>query len=166
MYLRRQIAVRVCNDIVDSLAEGTVFTYSLSDVLPKYVLKLASGKVIQDYIDLDAGESFSLPLPANYDTDEKLCVTIRSNERIKVVVVDPDLGTSTHLVMASSGTTDGDHEGILMWQGRVTSITVSVPATFDTAQIEFFMWEIPDLTIPASWRTGSQAIGYVENDDA
>lgn len=163
-YFRRQIAARSVDGLKDYLSEGKVFSYRLSDVDPKYVLKLANGKHIQNYISLDATESYALPLPPNYDTTQKLHCTIKATERCKVVVVDPDLGTSTFILMASSGSTDGDHEGLLMWQGRVTSITVSVPAAFDTALINYSIWEIPDTEDPDNWRIGVQATGVVESD--
>jgi hypothetical protein len=161
-YLRRQISARVVDGTKESLADGTVFSYRLSDVLPKYVLKLANGKYQNAYFALDASDSYVMPLPPEYDTTQKLSVTIKATAVCKVVIVDPDLGTSTFLLKGSSGDTDGDHSGVLMWQGRVTSITISVAAAGETTEIDVFMFEIPDTEVAASWRTGSQAIGYVE----
>jgi hypothetical protein len=48
-----------------------------------------------------------------------------------------------------------------MWQGDVTSITLSVPAGFDSALIDYFLFKIPDLSLAASWRIGNRALGSV-----
>lgn len=161
IYVRRQNAARSAEGLVDSLAEGYVFPYRLTDVLPKYVLKLDSGKYTSDYIRLDATDSRVIPLPAAYSSAEKLHCVIRSTAICRVAIVDPLLGSSTFLIKATSGSTKGDHPGILQWQGRVTSITINVPTAFDSALIDYFLFEIPDLTDADSWRTGTQAIGYV-----
>lgn len=165
MYLRRQDAARCAEGIVDNLAEGYVFPYSLTDVLPKYVLKLESGKFSQDNLRLVASASRTIPLPAGYSSAEKLHCVIRSTAICKVVIVDPVLGSSTHLIKSTSGTTKGDHFGMLQWQGRITSITLSVPATFDTALVDYFLFEIPDLDAPESWRIGTQATGFVDGNE-
>lgn len=163
IYLRRQNSVRVCEGNVASLSEGYVFPFRLTDVLPKYVLKLANGKYTQNSARLAATESLTVALPAGYDTTEKLACVVRSTETIKAVIVDPDLGTSTHLIKSTSGTTEGNHFGVLQWQGRITSITLSVPTAFDTALVDWFLWEIPDLTDPDSWQIGTQATGVVSS---
>lgn len=160
-YIRRQNSVRVCEGLVQNLSEGYVFPFRLTDVLPKYVLKLEDGKYTQNYVRLAATESVTVALPANYDTDQRLACVIRSTAIVKAVIVDPVLGTSTHLIKSTSGSTKGNHFGVLQWQGRITSITLSVPTAFDTALVDWFLWEIPDLEDPDSWQIGTQATGFV-----
>ncbi len=160
-FLRRQVAVRTVQGIVSALPSGTVFPYRLTDVLPKYVLKLDAGTYSSDTITLNASDSFAIPVPAAYDSANRIACFMRCTARCKVVIVDPELGTSTFLVKSTSGTTDGDHKGILMWQGRVTSITVSIPAAFADCIIDYWLWDIPDLALAASWQNGIQALGVV-----
>jgi hypothetical protein len=166
MFLQRQISASCVLGEFDSLADATKFPYKLVDVLPKYILNLEPGKFTSDYIDLDATDTFSVPLPTNYTTGERLSCVFRSNNICKLVIVSPDHGTSTFLLKSTSSAAQGDHKGIIMWQGSVTSITVSVPATFDPALIEYFIWEIPDLSLASSWKLGDMAIGYVTNEDS
>ncbi len=163
VYLRRQVAVRAAKGIISSLPEGVVFPYRLTDVLPKYVLKLDNGAYSSDSIVLNSTDSFSVPLPANYSGSNQLACFIRATGRAKVVIIDPSaLGTSTFLLKATSSAAQGDHKGIMMWQGQVTSITVSVPAAFtDDSVIDYFLWCIPDLTLADSWQTGIQALEVV-----
>lgn len=163
MFLLRQIAATLCEGEVDSIADGPRQPYKYVDSLPKYVMQIGDGKVGSDYIRLDATDSYVIPLPENYDTTQKLSVIVRSNAICKLVIVDPDLGTSTLLLKGCNGETDGDHFGMIMWQGRVSSITVSVPTAFDPALIEYFIYEVPDLNVAASYRIGERAIGYVED---
>jgi len=161
VHLRRQIAIRTAKGILDGLPDATVFPYRLTDVLPKFVLNLSNGSYSANTIEMNATDSYVVPLPVNYDSANRISCFFRTTSPIKVVIVDPELGTSTHLIKATNGTTKGDHYGILMWQGRVTSITVSVPATFADAEIDYFLFNIPDLTLDASWQIGNQALGVV-----
>lgn len=161
MYLQRQISASCVEGEKESLADGTRFPYKLTDVLPKYILKLGEGKITSDYIRLDAADSYAIPLPEGYTNTEKLSCIIRSNAICKVVIVSPDHGTSTFLIKGTSGTTDGDHNGMIMWQGTVTSITLSVPTAFDPALIDYFLFEVPDLTSADSYQLGETALGYV-----
>jgi hypothetical protein len=161
MHLRRQVAIRTAKGIIDTLPEGHVFPYRLTDVLPKYVLNISNGGYSTNSIELNASDSYTIPLPANYDSANRLACFFRADSICKVVIVDPELGTSTFLLKATQGSTKGDHKGILMWQGRVTSITVSVPATYDDTIIDYFLWNIPDLTLDASWQIGNQALGVI-----
>lgn len=161
MFLQRQISVSLVEGEKESLADGYKFPYKLVDVLPKYVLRLGEGKVTSGYLSLAATESSSLQLPASYDVERPLSCIIRSTLRCKVVVVSPTHGSSTFLIKSTNDADDGYHYGFIMWQGDVTSITVSVPAGFNTALVDYFFWEVPDLDEPTSWQMGARAIGYV-----
>lgn len=161
MFLQRQISAACVEGQKESLADGIKFPYKFSDVLPKYVLQIGEGEFTSDYIRLDATDSYSVPLPVSYSNTGILSCIIRSTARCRVVIVSPDHGTSTFLLKACSGTTDGDHSGALMWQGTVTSITVNVPTAFDSALVDYFLFKVPDLTLAASWRLGNRALGVI-----
>lgn len=161
IHLRRQVAIRTAQGIVDSLPDARVFPYRLTDVDPKYVLNIGNGLYTSNSIELNASDSYTVPVPSAYSSADKLACIFRADSICKVVIVDPALGTSTFLLKGTQGTTKGDHKGLLMWQGRVTSITVSVPATYDDTIIDYFLWSIPDLTDEASWQMGNQIIGVL-----
>lgn len=162
IHLRRQVAIRTVQGIVDTLPDGTVFPYRLTDVQPNHVLNIGNGLYTSNSIELNASDSYSIPVPSGYSSANKLACILRADSICKVVIVDPSLGTSTFLLKGTQGTTKGDHKGLLMWQGRVTSITVSVPATYDDTIIDYFLWSIPDLTDEASWMYGNQITGVVQ----
>lgn len=162
IHLRRQFSGLLADGEQFQLPDATSFPYRISDVLPKIVLDLEEGKFTQNEILLSASQSYSVPLPANYDTSKRLAVTIRS-ENICKVVLNNGTTTSTFLLKSTNGTTLGDHPGLLVFQDLVSTLTISVPATFDDAFIDYFIWEIPDLADPDSYRTGNLAFGYVVN---
>lgn len=161
MFLQRQISASLVEGEKISLADGVYFPYKLTDVLPKYILRLGEGQVSSGYLELAATESSVLQLPANYVNTDRLSVIIRTNQIVKCVVVSPDHGSSTFLTKSTDSTDEGEHLGPIMWQGTVTSITLSIPATFSSALIEYFMFVIPDLSEPTSYRLGQTALGYI-----
>ncbi len=160
-YLRRQVAMRTAKGIIEFLPQGTVFPYRLTDVEPKFVLKLASGMYTSNVIQLNASDSYSIPLPSSYSNADQLACFFRADGVTKVVVVDPVLGTSTFLLKGTTGTTKGDHKGILMFQARVTSITVSLAVGADDTNIDYFLWGMPDLTLADSWQQGNYSLGVI-----
>lgn len=161
MFLQRQIAATTVEGEKTYLADGTKVPYKLTDVLPKYALKLGEGKYASSYIGLDDGDSYVAQLPEGYASTEMLSCIIRSQSIVKVVIVSPDHGTSTFLLKGTNGTTNGDHPGLLMWQGTVTSITISSPTGAGAALVDYFFFEIPDLTSADSWRLGNRALGVI-----
>lgn len=156
MYIQRQICAFLATGDVPSMAEATVFPWRQRDVRPNLVLKLAAGKQTGDSIRLNAGQSFSVPMPDDYDTARPLFCVISASSVAKVVTVSPAHATSTALIKCATG-----YPGVLEWVGRVTSITVSNPHATDETLIEYFLHELPDLTLAASFRGGSFAFGYI-----
>lgn len=161
MFLQRQISASCVDGQKEYLSDASKFPYKLTDVLPKYVLQLGEGAVTSDYIRLDASTSYSVPLPSDYDSDDILSCVFRSTARCRIELVSPDHGTSTLLLKSTYGSIEGDHFGMIMWQGKVTSITVDVPSGFDPALIDYFCFKVPDLDDPNSYQIGDRAIGYV-----
>jgi hypothetical protein len=161
MFLQRQISASLVEGDQETLANGYKFPYKLVDVLPKYVLALGEGEVTSGYLELEATDSTVLQLPAAYVSPARISCVIRASNITKVVVVSPTHGTSTYLIKSTNTEAEGEHFGLLMWQGDITSITVSVPATFEDSLVEYFMFVIPDLDSPDSYLIGDRAIGYV-----
>ncbi len=162
IFVRRQYAAACGQGSHSTLPDCTIFPYRFTDVNPRNTLNLEDDKFTSDYTALTANTSFSIPVPDGYSSANKLGVILRATAITKVVIVDPSaLGTSTFLIKATSGTTKGNHPGILAWSGRVTSITVSVPSAFDTSLVQWFLYEIPDLTLASSWKNGYQTLGVV-----
>jgi len=161
MFLQRQIAAISVDGQHTDLGDGTVVPYKLTDVLPKYVLRLASGATTSNYVRLNANTSYAVPLPASYTVASRLSCIFRANNFCRLVIVSPTHGTSTLLLKSTTGTTKGNHSGMIMWQGDVTSITINVPVGFDPTLIDWCMFQIPDLADADSYRIGSRAIGVV-----
>lgn len=156
MYIQRQIQAFLATGDAPAIAEATTFPWRQRDVRPSLVLVLAAGKQDSDAIRLNAGQSYALPLPSDYDTTRPLFCALKASSAAKVVTVSPAHATSTALIKAASG-----YPGILQWTGRVTSITVSNPHATDATLVEYFLHELPDLTLAASFRGGFMAFGYV-----
>lgn len=161
IFVRRQFAARCGQGNHTALPDLPVINYRFNDVSARNVLKLDNDKITSGYMMISANTSFALPVPEGYDSANKLAVILRARAICKVVVVDPALGTSTFLIKATSGTTKGEHPGVLSFQARVTSVTVSVPLAFDDCLLEYFMYEIPDLTDAVNWQNGSQTTGVL-----
>lgn len=163
MYIQRQIGASLVEGQKASLPDGTVFPFKLIDVLPKYVLSLANGKFTSDYVNIASGGSFTVPLPHDYSSNNRLSCIFRSIPSCRLSLVSAAVGgTSVFLIKGSSGTNKGNHEGILMFQDFVGSITLNVPVAFAaSARVDYFLWEIPDLDDPDSYRIGERAIGVV-----
>lgn len=161
VYIRRQIAVRSGQGSHSTLPDLPIIPYRFNDVSPRNVLKLTDGKWCSDYCTVAANTNYTIPLPASYSSAQKLAWVIRATAICKVTVIDPALGTSKFLIKATSGTTKGNHPGILMGEQRITSINILVPVGFDAPLIDFFLYEVPDLTDADSWRQGVRTLGVV-----
>ncbi len=161
IFVRRQFAARCGQGSHSQLPDLPIIGYRFTDVSPRNVLKLDADKITSGYMMISANTSFALPLPEGYSSANYLAVVLRGNAICRAVLVDSVLGTSTFLLKGTSGTTKGNHPGVISFQGHVTSVTVNVPVAFDDCLLEYFMYEIPDLTVPGSWQNGSQTIGVI-----
>ncbi len=161
MYVQRQIAAWLADGDHQSIAEATSFSWRARDVRSNLELALGVGKVDGDSVRLDAGESFTIPLPNEYDSSALLFVIIRATSIGRVVVASPAHATSTVLINATEGDTLGDYPGFLQFTDYVTSITISHPQGSDPVLFEWLVHEVPDLTAAASFRGGNMAFGYV-----
>lgn len=163
MYIQRQFGADVVTGDDTDLVTSTISNYvwQLTDTNQRYVLVIDPGKYVQGTIDLAASASYSIQLPNTYDSANRLFVMIRSDLTIKVVTVSPFDPTSTFLVRAG---VEAGQDGIYSSQGRVTSITVSNPQS-ETATVEYFLFEQPDLSLADSFRDGQIATGVQTDND-
>jgi hypothetical protein len=162
MFLLRQISARLLDGEQETVGSSRNIQLRVNDVLPSTILRLEDGDCKSESVVLNASDTYAVPLPQNYASTDLLQVFLKTNVVIKVTVVSPDEGTSNYLVKGTEGTTDGEHEGILCFTGTVTSITITIPSGSNDAQVDFAMFKLPDLTLNASYRSGSQTTG-VEN---
>ena len=163
MYVLRQVSAFTEQGEETLVPDGSQhLPYSMQDVLPKYSLVIGNGEYTSDYIKLDSGDTYTVQLPAGYANTARLSCVFRSTDICKLTVVSPDHGTSNFLLKSTNGTTNGDHKGLIMWQGTVTSIVLTAPAGLGNPVIvDYFLFKLPDLTADASYRIGNRALGVV-----
>lgn len=161
MYILRQIQASLAEGQIDSLAEATRFPWRMRDILPKYVLKIDDGLYASGYQLVD-NTAFAIPLPEDYSSSDRLYCAIRAEGIIRATIVSPTHGTVKFLIKGTTGTTDGDHPGLLIWCGDVTSITMDTSSGAVLTPIEWFLWRLPDLTDADSYRIGQLALGVAE----
>ena len=162
--LQRQVAGLLAEGETFAVQDATSFSYKVFDVLPKIVLKLEEGKYVQNSFLLEDGDEYDVQLPDDYDSANRLAVTIRSNAIIKVeAILSPT--THTFLLKGTDTSSNGDHPGVLMFQQSLDELTISNPTGNVDAFIEYFIYEIPDLDSPSSYRTGNMAFGYVVEEE-
>lgn len=162
MFILRQIGAKLAFGQVSRLAAASRFPYRLQDVDPKYKLYVPDGKVLSQAGYLAASGSTSLALPESYSGSpggRPLYVALKVNDKAKLTVVSPDHGTSNFLLMATNGSVSGAHDGVIIWAGTVTSLTLTAASTATNLLFEAFMFELPDLTVSTSYRDGVRALG-------
>lgn len=154
-YITKQVAATLTRGEPTKSTGIVTALYRLKDILPKYQLVLADGKWASDAIVMNASDTEAMQLPVAYSSANRLAAYFSTDEIVKVTIVSPVHGTSNFLMKGR----DSDALGFLCWQGRVTSITLTIPAGADDTSIEYFMFELPDLSLAASFRGGQQATG-------
>lgn len=162
MYIQRQIAAFLCEGQVTGIGDSpNKNLYRATDIPAKNILLIPSGQYSSGVFQVTSAGSYSLPTPLQYDGTSRLSMLIRVNNTAKIVYTGSQ-GTNTALIKGTSGTTKGDHKGIFMVQDVISAITISSPAALGTdVTVEYFMFQLPDVTVSSSWRKGSQIIGYV-----
>lgn len=156
MLVLRQLATHVVEGAVTDMATAPNYEFQFVDVHPRFILKLAAGKLVNDYTTLDASASFTIPLPNAYSSANRLFVMLRSNKTLKVTTVSPAHATSVVMLKAGAAATQN---GIYTFVDRVTSITLLNPQA-TVAKVEWFCFEYPDITKASGWRDGDFALGY------
>jgi hypothetical protein len=105
---------------------------------------LQANATAQSVIHLTAG-SHAIALPAGYTDASVLFMRLKTTAKIKVTVISPTNGTRTMIVAGSTAT-----PGYCQLQERITSISVKYLAA--TADITFFTFQVPDLTVSTNFK--------------
>lgn len=112
-------------------------------------LVLEPGKQVYYKFTLAQNASSTLPLPPEYDDDNKLYIAVMADLPARVAFTSPTHGaTRTVLLKGTDSVTSGTHAAFWTYQGDMTTFAVSVPSTADggaSTEFEVFMYEIPDL---------------------
>ncbi len=123
------------------------------DVNPRYLLTLSGdGKFSSDYTQIAASGVFDVPLPQSYVTTNNLHLCLTSDQTIQVATTGANRNST---VMGRAGLNQG---GGLTQCGPVTSITITNPQAV-AANVEYFMFELPNVLSVAGWRDGALATG-------
>lgn len=161
--LTRNVHARLFAGTLSSEVEAGISSVraGIFDRLTMPALALDSGKAISHEFENVANTSNTLVLPADYDTAKQLYVAIRTTENLRIAITSPSfVGTKVVLLKATTGTTFGEHAGIFVWQGRITTIAVSVALGAAAADVSAFIYEIPDLDSSASYVDQELALGF------
>ena len=158
-YLSRQAHNRLYDGLETSLKDAGPPKAYMLDANRRYQLVLADGDVVSNVVKLDASDTYTVVLPANYTDASRLAILIRTDAVIKVDIDSPTHGDPLIcLVKGTNGTSDGSHYGWFSAQMDVTEMIITAVAD---AQIAYYLYKIPDLTVAASYREGSIAFGTV-----
>lgn len=124
------------------------------DVNPRYIMQLAGdGKFSSDYTQVaGSGATFAVPLPQNYVTTNFLHVCLTSDQTVMVTTAGAN-GNSNVMVYAGL-----NQVGVLTQCGPITSLTITNPGT-TTANLEWFLFELPNILSVNGWRDGSISTG-------
>ncbi len=130
--------------------------WSEQDVYPSNILKIADGLQASGRLTVLTSGPKTLALPQLYDSASRLFLVMSVTAITKVVIASPAHSTSTVLLRPGAAT---DQRGILTLNDRITSITISTLGAF--TMIEYFCFQMPDLSIAASWQNGYQTLGVI-----
>lgn len=156
-FLFRQISMMLARGDVAAIADAETFPYRQRDVKPSTVLKIDSGLRCGQALSLAAAGTYTVQLPDDYDTAQKLHGIFVTNGIIRAVTTSPELtGTSTQLIKGTAA----DGRGTWTFQQRITSIVLSNP-TAAVVLVEYMLFQLPDLAVQESYRDGCRTIGYV-----
>lgn len=135
-------------------------------------LNLAAGKSIthtfSSAADSVADKTYTLVLPQNYDTDEKLYISVVTNGRLQVKYTSPTFGSNQRVLLkGTDDTSAGTHLAFWIYQGDMTEIQLIQPPTSTGGtdiDVVVFMYEIPDLSLAASYADGEIGLGVMESE--
>lgn len=154
-FVRRNLTACIVDGARKQVSDGTDVLWRTLDVKPSVALRIDDSKLTLNKFSLAASGSYVLQLPPGYSSAERLAVVLTVVGVVQAVIVSPAVSTSTQLIASIDG-----QAGILSFQERVTSITLSNPTASTTAYGEYCVFEIPDLTSPDAYRDGTRTIGY------
>ena len=159
MLLLRQIGSTLTGGAQTELYGTADYNEQVTDVNSRYILRLAGpGKVSNDRtVIAPGGTNVTIPLPQNYDETKRLYVAVASDQVVQVFFNSPVFGAGSFLVNPGASS---DQQGIAAFLGLTASLSVSNNGEID-ATVEWFLFELPDITTPAGWRDGALATGVL-----
>lgn len=156
MFVLRQINMQMeAGAQIASEALSNDVRSQFTDMPARCIMELAGdGKFSSDYTQVAASGSFALPLPQNYVTTNLLHIMLTSDQTVQVTITG---GPATSNVMLRAG---ANQVGVLVQCGTVTGITVANTSA-NTANLEWFLFELPNILVNAGWRDAALVTGLV-----
>lgn len=129
--------------------------YSFFDTVERRKLVLAAGKFSGDTILIAATTgSEALELPSSYDATKKIMVFIKANGSLDLSADQTSFGSGFFVVHGEAA-----RPGICYFMmDKLTAATLYNYSASDV-QVEYFMYELPDITDPDSFLGGAYAFG-------
>lgn len=155
MYLLRQMGSTLVAGAQTSEAATPDLRHQIVDMNPRYIMQLlAPGKYSWGQGIAAGGAGFSIQVPQNYVNTNLLHVVITTDQNADISI--PYGSTSVIAVRAGL-----NQVGVLSQCGIVTgAITVTPPSSITAAaNVEWFLFELPNILSVNGWRDGSLATG-------
>lgn len=162
VFIQRQFSGTLADGTVTSLIRvgPDDIAWEMTDVYPGNVLMIEPGlfSSVSTRIAADRAETHTAILPSEYSAvtaNDRLCFSLSSDQDLLIAVTSPDYPATSLILYAPTG-----ELGIYSVTQTVTSITLTNIGG-DDATVSYFSFALPDITLAASWRDGSQVIGTV-----
>lgn len=153
MYVLRQINATMVQGATTAEASTPDLRVQIADMNPRYIMQLAaSGKLSWGQAALAATSALSIPLPQAYVTTNNLHVVFTSDQTVEFNTTG---GVATSHIMVRAGL---NQVGSLVQCGPVATMSLTGHPTL-TANVEWFLFELPLILTTAGWRDGSLATG-------
>jgi hypothetical protein len=162
--IQRQLNYILCKNYPASIVDATKFIWQFRDVEPRNKLKVDPGLYSSGISTCTNIVNFVIPLPKNYDPTKYLAFYATTNLPTFVEIVSAVNGTRKAYVYGTDSTAEGEHFGTLAFQeSGITSVTVKHDPSFvnSTVTIVWAMYQMPDLSLAASWKDGVQTLGVI-----
>lgn len=163
MLIQRQNNFMLAKDYPTDIVDAKRFLWQFRDIEPRNKLKIEEGLVSEGDCLLTGSQTYAAPLPINYDPDYFLSFFVVSNFPILVTVTrNPSTSSNYLYCYGTNSETEGQHFGHLTFQDKnITGVTFRNVVGANTAQIAWFMFQMPVLTETASWKDGVQTLGVI-----
>lgn len=150
--LTRQIYGRIFSGAHESIAYTTpsMLQGAIFDKTYMPALLIERGKQAFYEFQIPQSGSYTVPLPEDYDTDNRLYIAVRTDLNATITYTSPTHGAGKKVLLkATDSDDDGTHAAFWTFQGDMTTFAVSIPSTANggaTTCVQVFMYEIPTLT--------------------
>lgn len=157
MYILRQIDSTTLAGAQSSEAMSNDQRQQIADMNPRYVMQLAGdGQFSSDFTQIaGSGATYNVPLPLNYTAGQMLHICLTTDQTIMITTTGGPFGTSNTMIYAGTSS-----PGILVQCGVITSLTITNPGA-TAANVEWFMFQLPNILVNAGWKDGSLATGLI-----